>query len=131
MRNRILSFFSVKPESWAIMKRMGARSVFLFILTAIALCVADMMVDSGIGNRFALVRRFPEFIPMMMAAAQFTFIEMSLFWIRFGTQPKNDVQEAIEVANTQPMSAAIVHITNSLVWFARICVFLYLLHPTP
>lgn len=129
MKKHIQSLLQIAPERMAICKRMAVRSVFLFIMTSIMLYVADAMVDAGTGNPFSVVRRFPEFIPMMMAAASFTFIEMSLFWIRFGTQPKNDVQEAITKANETPMGAAIVHVTNSLVWFARVCVFLYLLHP--
>lgn len=117
----------IKRDSWLVAKRMAARTVFLFILTAAGLWCADTLVDSGIGNRFALVRRFPEFIPMMMAAAKFTFIEMSVFWIRFGTQPKNDNQCAIDLAIVTPMGAAIVHASNVVQWAFRICVFLYLM----
>lgn len=119
-------FLMITRESWELFKRMFARSVALALLTAIALMLVDQLVESGISDRFAIVRRFPEFIPFMMAAAKLTFIEMSVFWVHFLTAPRIEVQEALVTANTSPMGAALVHFTNALVWAFRVAVFLYL-----
>ena len=113
--------------SFAVFERMFFRTLVLALFTFAALTVADALVTSGMGDRFAIVRRFPEFIPMMMAAAKFTFIEVSLLWIRFGVQPKVNVQEGVYEATGNPMAAALVYFTHSLVWFARVCVFIYLM----
>lgn len=120
------SIFSIKDASVLMIKRMALRSLGLFLLTALGFALVDLMIDSGMTDKYALVRRFPEMIPLMVAAAKFTFIEMSIFWIRFGTQPRHDVQNAIEMACTTSMGSAIVHLTNTLVWAIRLAVFIYL-----
>jgi hypothetical protein len=122
-------FLYVKKSSWDLMKRMAFRSIFLLALSAIGFWALEQMVQSGINDRYSLVQKFPEFLALMKAAACFTFIEMSLFWIRMATQPKNDVQEAVCEALKEPMAAAVVHFTNSLVWAIRIAVFLWLAGP--
>lgn len=120
-------FFGVKKSSLEEMQHMLLRSILLGFLTVMGFAVLDRLVDSGIADRFSLVHRFPEFIMMMSAAAKFTFIEMSLYWIRFGTQVRNE-KEALNIANNSPMSAAFVHFTNSLLFIARLAVFLYLMN---
>lgn len=119
--------FFVKKANWQLAKRMAARSVFLFLLTLVGFHVADLMIDSARFNTIPALRRFPDFVIMMTAAAKFTFIELSLFWIRFGVTPKQDVQDVAETAaRGGGMPAAVVHVTNTLVWAFRVVVFLYL-----
>jgi hypothetical protein len=121
-------FSNLTGMGFFMFKRMFARTMVLATLTILGLTVVDWLVDLGLADRYAIVRRFPEFIPMMMAAAKFTFIEMSLFWIRFGTQHRIDVQRGIQDAMTSSyMAAAFIHFTNSLVWFARVAIFIYLM----
>lgn len=122
-RDRILS---ITRESWTMFQRMFARSVALAILTALGFVVVDHLVDSGMTDRFAIVRRFPEFIPFMLAAAKLTFIEMSLFWVHFLTAPKFDMNEAMFQATSSPVGAALVYLTDKLVWAFRLGVFIYL-----
>lgn len=128
MSNDDERLFFIKRSSLNLIKRMFLRSIVLMLLTAIGFWVADTLVESSRYGDLPILRRFPDFIALMTAAAKFTFIEMSLFWIRFSTQPKNDVQESIAVANREPMSAAFLHLTNSLVWAFRVGVFLWLLY---
>lgn len=123
----IQKFLSMSQNSVQLAKRMLARSVFLFALTVAGFYGLDLIMDTGIGQRFGLADRFPEFISMMRAAAIFTFIEMSLFWIRFGTQPKIDVQETAVKACETATGAAVVHVSNTLLFLARLVVFLYLM----
>lgn len=120
--------FSITAASILLAKRMAARTVALALLTLFGFWVVDLLVESGMHDRLALVRRFPEFIPLLVAAAKFTFIEMSLFWIRFATAPKIDVQAAIREVDTwdNQMALAFVYLTNSLIWAFRVCVFIYL-----
>jgi cell shape-determining protein MreD len=120
------NLLAITRQSWELFQRMFARSVALALLTFIGFALVDHLVESGLTDRFALVRRFPEFIPMMLAAAKLTFIEMSVFWIRFATQPRVDVQACIEYAPTNSIAAAIINATNALVWAFRIVVLIYL-----
>lgn len=117
--------------SWKLFERMFARSVALAFLTAVGLTLVDYLVDSGMTDRFALIHRFPEFIPMMMAAVKLTFIEMSVFWARFCTSPSIDVQLPVKEIQRQAWdnsnSLAIVHAINSLVWAFRVAVLIYLM----
>ena len=125
MKDRILF---VKPETWHLIKRMAIRSVFLMILFSTGLLVLDTLINSGFGDKYALVRRFPDMIPMMNAAAILTFINMSIFWIRIFTAPKHVVQEAKSVAMTTPSGAAVVVVTDMLGWAVQVAAFLYLSH---
>jgi cell shape-determining protein MreD len=117
---------AITQQSWELFQRMFARSVALALLTCLGFALVDHLVDSGMTDRFALVHRFPEFIPMMLAAAKLTFIEMSVFWIRFATQPRLDVQACVEYVHPNSVAGAITHGVNSLVWAFRIVVLLYL-----
>jgi hypothetical protein len=119
--------FFIKRSSWLVMKRMALRSVVLFLFTLVGFWVADSLVESARFGTLPIVRRFPDFIAMMTAAAKLTFILMSLFWVRFSTQPKHDVQETMSAATKEPMAAAIVHATNTAQHLAYIGVFLYLM----
>jgi len=122
---------SITQQSWALFQRMAARSVGLAMLTFLGFALVDFMIDQGISDRFALVRRFPEFIPLMLAAAKLTFIEMSVFWIRFATQPaltdsKLAISQVLENAYSNPTAVVIFHGINSAMWGFRIAVLLYL-----
>lgn len=117
---------AVTRQSWDLFQRMFARSVALAFLTAVGFALVDHLVDSGMIDRFALVHRFPEFIPMMLASAKLTFIEMSAFWIRFSVSPRVDVQAQLEYTQSDPMAAAIVHAVNVLQWAFRVVVLIYL-----
>lgn len=119
--------FAWSAATYEVFERAFVRTMILAVLTIVGLWVVDKLVDSGIADRFALVRRFPDFIPFMMASAKMTFIEMSLFWIRFSTQPKVDVQEVADTASMSSTGAAFVYFTNALMWAMRVGVFLYLL----
>jgi hypothetical protein len=118
--------FAITQQSWELFERMFARSVALAVLTALGFALVDHLVDSGMADRFALVHRFPEFIPMMLASAKLTFIEMSVFWIRFATQPRVDVQAHLESTQYDAKAAATVHGINTLVWMFRVVVLIYL-----
>lgn len=120
-------FLFIKRDSWMLGKRMFARSVFLMLLGLVGFWLADTMMESARLGTLTIMRRFPDIVTMMTAAAKFTFIEMSIFWIRFGTSPKQDVQEVAGVAAQTSMGAAIVHVCSTLVWFARVVIFLYLM----
>lgn len=122
-----------KNHSLDELKKMVIRTMILVILTIAGLWMADALVDSGMTNRFALVRRFPEFIPMMMAAAKFTFIEMSLEWIRYATRPKLSKREKaaedfLTASNdSKAASPNVMYVTNAVVWAIRVAVFIYLM----
>jgi hypothetical protein len=122
--------FSITQQSWMLFQRMFARSVGLALLTAVGMACVYYMVDSGMSDRYALVRSFPEFIPLMLAAVKLTFIEMSVFWVRFCTQPtinaQTSVGQVLDNAYTYPMAVAVVHAINSLVWAFRIGVLIFL-----
>jgi hypothetical protein len=120
-------FGILKHSTFMELRYMALRTFLLAFLTIVGFSVLDYLVQSGRADSFALVHRFPEFITMMDAAAKFTFIDMSLYWIRFGTQVRNDKREALSIANSTPSSAAFVYFTNALSNIFRVCVFLYLM----
>lgn len=124
MKDRILL---LKPETWQLIKRMAIRSAVLFVFFSLGLFVVDELINSGFGDKYALVRRFPDLIPMMVAASKLTFVEMSLFWIRLFVSPKHDVQEVQNAALGDPKAAAFVALTNMLTWAIRLGAFLYLM----
>jgi hypothetical protein len=121
---------SITQKSWELFERMFARSLALALLTGIGLAVVDLLVDSGMTNRYAIIHRFPEFIPLMLAAVKLTFIEMSVFWVRFATQPSIDVQQPVREVQKQAwdntIALALTHGINSLVWMFRVVVLIYL-----
>lgn len=120
---------SITNASWLLMQRMFARTVFLALLTVLGFAMLDLMVQSGMEDKFGLVRQFPEFLVMMKAAAVLTFIEMCVFWVRFNTAPRLDVQNVAKDAIHSPTGAAIVYAVNTLQWLARVVIMLYLMGP--
>lgn len=122
-------FLKIKQSTLELIGRMLWRSVGLFALSLLGFAVVDYLVESGLADNTAMARRFPEFIPMMMAAAKFTLIEMSLFWIRIFTAPKLDVQGVLNGIQTWDNynAVALVHLTNTLQWAFRVAVFIYLI----
>lgn len=121
-------FLGIRQSTWQEIRYMFLRSIFLGFLTIAGFALLDYLVESGAADRFALVHRFPEFILMMSAAAKLTFIKMSLYWIRLGTQVRNVKVDAIAEANRTPMSAAIVYVTNTVGALAHIGAFLLLMY---
>jgi hypothetical protein len=123
--------FEFTQQSWDLFQRMFARSVALALLTSFGFALVDHLVDSGMSDRFALVHRFPEFIPMMLASAKLTFIEMSVFWIRFATQPstvdtRHGLNDALGEARFHPGAAVALHAVNTVQWAFRVVVLIYL-----
>lgn len=119
----------ITNASWVLLQRMFVRSLFLALLTVVGFGVLDYLVQLGIQDRFGLVQRYPEFLVMMKAAAVLTFVEMSVFWIRFGTSPRLDVQNVAEYARQSANGAAIVYAVNTATWLARVVIMLYLMGP--
>jgi len=117
-----------KCQSFEIIQRMLFRTFVLVLLTAVGLTAVDALVESGMTDRFSLVRRFPEFIPMVMAAAKFTFIEVSLMWITIATQSVLAKQRRKEMHNVDaPIMVPVTHVCDMLKWMFRVCVFIYLM----
>lgn len=121
-----------KLHGYDALKKMAIRTIILAVLTMAGLTIADMLVESGMSNRFSLVRRFPEFIPMIMAAAKFTFIEMSLVWIQYATRPRpTKAERSNDTMSMNPQvklaSANVMYVTNAFVWAFRVAVFIYLM----
>jgi hypothetical protein len=124
MTKTVLTF---TQASWHIIKRLATRTFTLAFLTIVGFFVMDAMIESGMQDRLGLIRRFPDLIPLMVAAAKFTFIEMSLLWIRIAVQPKVDAQFAIAHHELSSRDAVLMHGVNSLVWAFRVGVFIYLM----
>lgn len=122
---------SITQQSWVMFKRMFARSVALVMLTMVGCALLDFLVDSGATDRYALIRRFPEFIPLLMASITLTFIEMSVFWVRFSTQPVAfDLHTALTRITADPWDKdrAIValYAISTLQWAFRVGLLVYL-----
>lgn len=119
--------FGIKRTTWALIKHMAARSVFLFGLTVVGFALLEMMLQSGIEDRHGIIARYPEFMSMIRAAAIFTFVDMSVFWIRIATQPKMVEQDNVEAAQGSASGAAWIYGIDKLVWAFRVVVFIYLM----
>jgi hypothetical protein len=119
--------FFIKRSTWLLMRRMAVRSVVLAVLTVLGGMLLSHLVDSGRLDRFGIVHQFPELLTMLRASAIMTFIEMSIFWIRLAVTPQLDVQEYAKTAAKDPMAAAIIYVTNTLQWAARVGMFLFLM----
>ena len=117
-----------KFRSFEIFQRMFFRTVALVVLTSLGLSAADWMVELGATDRFSLVRRFPEFIPMIMAAAKFTFIQVSLMWITVATQSVMSRKRRNEMHNVDsPIMVPVTHVCDMLKWMFSVVTFIYLM----
>lgn len=125
----ITKLLSITNASVELMKRMLARSVFLVLLTAIGFAALELLVASGGQDGIGIVERFPELLMMAKAAAVLTFAELIVFWARFATAHKLDVQDVGTLATASPTGAAIVYAVNSAHWLARILIVVYLMGP--
>ena len=113
------------PKTFEMYKRAMVRSIVLLAFTAASFFSLEYLVQHGqLGG--TLNHKFPEFLIVLRALAIFTWIEVSMFWIRITLESNTDVQKAAHVAEREAMSAAILSFVHAIKWLARILIVLHL-----
>lgn len=106
-------------------RRTLARSLMLLAFTVASFFALEYLVNQGqLGNN--INQRFPEFLIILRALAIYTWIEVSMFWIRVTVESNTDVQAAIKTAETSPLAASIVYFVHALKWLARLLIVMKL-----
>lgn len=108
------------------MERLFMRSLVLICMTLMGFVVLELLVWLGRSGYSDINQRFPELLIFMRAATIMTWAEMTLLWIRTTVSPNVDMQAGAIQAASQPMSGAIVYLTNTLLLTVRLVLFLKL-----
>jgi hypothetical protein len=108
-------------HTYEMYKRTIIRSLFLMAFTAASFFTLEYLVQEGrYGND--INQRFPEFLIILRALAIYTWIEVSIFWIRITLESKTDVQKASNKAEESPIGAAIAYGIHTFKWLARMLI---------
>jgi hypothetical protein len=107
-------------------KRLAQRTMLFAILTISAF--AAMELAAYLARSEIISARFlpPELMLCLKAAAIVSWGEISSMWFRILMAPRSDVQKAAEVAETEPLSAAIVYVSYQFTWAVRLIAFIAL-----
>ncbi len=112
--------------SIAMVKRLAVRSLFLLGLTIAGFYAIETLVALGRDRVSTINTDYPELIMILRGVATFTWLEMSILWIRMAVSPHTDVQKSTTEAQNNPISSAIVSVSHDFVWVARILILMKL-----
>lgn len=112
-------------QTYEMYKRTIIRSLVLLAFTAASFFALEYLVQEG---RYGsdINQRFPEFLIVLRALAIYTWVEVSMFWVRITLEPNTDVQKASKVAEGEPMAAAVLSGVHAVKWLARLLIVLQL-----
>lgn len=112
-------------KTFEMYKRTLVRSLVLLAFTAASFFALEYLVQHGqLGG--TLNHKFPEFLIVLRALALFTWIEVSMFWVRVTLESNTDVQKAACNAEKEPMAAAILSAVHAIKWLARLLIVMHL-----
>lgn len=103
------------------------RSVVLMVLTLSGAGILELLVYLSREQSWSIVDRFPELINIFQGGFIYTWLELSVFWVRIILSPKLDInvlhERIIEqkMGNNlyQPVAAAISQFTQTLLFCFR------------
>lgn len=116
----------VDDKDIPIVRRLMFRTLLMALLSLLGFAFLAALAYVGREKISNINQQVPELMIIVRAASIMVWVELALLWTRIIVAPQLDVQAAAKAALANAQASALVYAVSSLVWLARIIIFLRL-----